>query len=56
MNINQINIQFCTECGTKLHKKATSGSPMQCPKCNKMIYIEPKVAVGAVVLNNNKEI
>ena len=56
MKIDKLNIKFCPECGTKLINQVSAGKPNQCQNCNKPIYLDPKVGVGAVIVNDKKQI
>tara|TARA_Y100000996_G_scaffold116610_1_gene86732 strand:- start:531 stop:1520 length:990 start_codon:yes stop_codon:yes gene_type:complete len=56
MNINKSIIKFCSACGSKLEAPVKSGKPVKCEKCPKTSYLDPKVAVGGVIINSSKQL
>tara|TARA_Y100001970_G_scaffold253095_1_gene327498 strand:- start:1825 stop:2814 length:990 start_codon:yes stop_codon:yes gene_type:complete len=56
MNINKSIINFCSACGSKLNNQVKSGHPVQCAACSKTSYLDPKVAVGGVIINSNNQL
>ena len=56
MNINKSIIKFCSACGSKLKAPVKSGQPIKCEKCPKTSYLDPKVAVGGVIINSSNQL
>jgi 8-oxo-dGTP diphosphatase len=45
--------RFCPACGSAFPAGADPQSPLQCAACGRILYRDPKVAVGVVVLDAN---
>jgi len=51
--------RFCSRCGSKMTtRKLKSGEPLRpfCENCGHVVYLDPKVAVGTIIANSQREI
>ena len=47
------DVRFCIRCGTLLVTRKVAGKPRRaCPACNWVYFVEPKVGVGVMVVEN----